>query len=306
MRPDEPPASLQRIATQFSALWRALSHDGDTPRAPDDIRLLADRVRDALDRRQDRLENADVAFIANSFLLEAIVHDGTPMQVHRIRHRDLGSLHALKAPRPDQADNALARDLLLREAQLATALDHRNVLGVQIALRLPDGRPALIMEWMPFTLSDRLNREAFSLEDIQGAMTSLLSGLEANHMAGLVHADIAPDNLLLKDHRLTGLKVADFGVALERGQSHADLALAKAGHTQFSAPEQVEGHALDNRADLYSCGRILELLIARCPAAGNVFRQLSLLARDLTEHEPDNRPEDAAAVLKRLKGIGQG
>lgn len=305
MKPDESPDPLQTISVHFSALWQALSRDGDTLRAADDIRLLVDRVRDALDRRLARMENRDVAFIANSFLLEDLVHDGSSMQIHRLRHRDLGSLHAMKTPCPCAADNGLARDLLLREARLAMTFNHRNVLTAQTLLRLPDGRPALISEWMPFTLSDRLNNGSFSFEEIQDAMTSIVSGLEAIHMAGLIHADIAPDNLLLKDHHLTDLKIADFGIALQRGQRHVDLELARAGHAGFSAPEQVKGHVLDGRADLYSCGRILKLLVARCSVDDNATRQLSALARELTAHDPDDRPDNAAAVMERLRNTSQ-
>lgn len=304
MKTDRSQDPLQTIATHYSALWHALSRDGDTPRDRDETRLLIDRVRDALDRRQARIDNANATFIANTFLLEDVVYDGNPMQVHRIRHRDLRTLHALKTVHPDQADDAVSRDLLLREARLSMTFGHRNILSTQILLRLPDARPALILEWMPFKLSDRMNRDPFSLHDIQDAMTSLLSGLEAIHMAGLVHADISPDNLLLAGRQLTGLKIADFGVALERGQRHTDLQLAKAGHTEFSAPEQVEGRILDNRADLYSCGRILMLLVERCPDGGRQTGKLSALARCLTEHNPDNRPQDTSAVLEQLMCIG--
>jgi type VI secretion system protein ImpN len=303
MKPDESPDPLRTIAARYSALWQALSRDGDTPRADDDVRLLVDRVRDALDRRQARIENGDVAFIANSFLLEQLVHDGSTTQVHRIRHRDLGSLHAMKTLRSSEGDNVSARDLLLREARLATTFNHRNILAPQILLRLPDGRPALISDWMPFTLSGRLNGDPLSIEDIRDAMAGMVSGLQAIHMAGLVHADIAPDNLLLKDRQLSGLKISDFGIALKRGQRHADLELARAGHAEFSAPEQVDGDVLDGRADLYSCGRILQLLMARCPVDDGATRQLSALARDLTAQDPGNRPQTAAAVSERLRDM---
>ncbi len=294
---------LQDIATHFSALWRVLSCEGDAPRDPEETRLLVDRVRDALDRRLTRVENASVAFIANSFLVEDVAYDRTPTQILRVRHRDLQTLHALKTLHADQASNAVARDLLLREARLSMTLSHRNIVDTQIALRLSDGRPAIIFEWMPLKLSDRLNRGPLSFDEIQSSLRSVLSGLEAIHAAGLVHADISPDNLLLADCQLTRLKIADFGIALERGQRHADLQLAKAGHSKFSAPEQIEGHLLDDRADLYSCGQVLILLLARCPDGNKVAGQLAALARYLTQQDRNNRPESASAALERLMNI---
>jgi type VI secretion system protein ImpN len=151
MSADQPPDGLEDVAERFSALWRALSHDGDVPRKPAETAMLADRVRDALDRRLSRLDEATAAFIANTFVVEALVHDGKPAQIHRVRHRDLQTLHALKTLRPDHADDAVSRRLLLREARLSMTVTHRNVAGVQTALRLSDGRPALVTAWMPFT-----------------------------------------------------------------------------------------------------------------------------------------------------------
>jgi type VI secretion system protein ImpN len=209
----------------------------------------------------------------------------------------------LKTIGPDHADNAVAQDMLLREARLTIALKHEHIVTTHVALRLPDGRPALVLEWMPGSLSDRMNAGPFSPRDIRHAMTAILSGLEAVHVAGLVHADISPDNLLLAGNELTYMKIADFGIALETGQRHADLGLAVAGHTEFSAPEQAEGKILDGRSDLYSCGRIIMLLLARCSSLGNAADPLRVLAHHLTRHDPDDRPESASAALRLLNAI---
>ncbi|SFU10854.1 protein kinase [Mesorhizobium sp. YR577] len=303
MSADQPPDGLNDIAARFSELWRALSHDGDAPREPAETGMLADRVRDALDRRLSQLNEANAIFIANTFVVEAVVHDGMPAQVHRVRHRDLQTLHALKTLRPDHADDAVSRDLLLREARLSMKISHPNVASVHTALRLADGRPALIAAWMPFTLSDCLNTQLFSPREIRQAMISILSGVEAVHAAGLIHADIAPDNLLLSGEDLKDLKIADFGIALERGQRHGDLDLAAAGHSEFSAPEQMEGMVLDGRADLYACGLILTLLLERCEGEGRVQEKLAVLAGHLSQQERKSRPENVSAALRLLMKI---
>lgn len=294
---------LEDIAAHFSALWRALSHDGDTPRDPTETGMLADRVRDALDRRLSRLDEANAAFIANTFVVEAVVHDGMPVQVHRVRHRDLQTFHALKTLRPDHADDAVSRDLLLREARLSMTINHPNVASVQTALRLPDGRPAVVAAWMPFTLSDCLNTRSFSPRNAYQVMTSVLSGLEAIHAAGLIHADIAPDNLLLSGEDLEELKITDFGIALEQGERHADLDLIPAGHSEFSAPEQKEGVILDGRADLYASGLILNLLLERFEGKSGVREQLTALAGHLSQRDREKRPESASAALRLLMKI---
>ena len=302
MSSEPPPEDLEAIATRFAMLWQALSQGGRGPRPPAEIRLLADRVRDALDRRVSRLEAAETSFIANSFALEATVHEGAFTRIHRLRHRDLGTLHALKALRPDQADNVVARDLLLREAGFGARLRHRHVAAATTALRLADGRPALLMDWLPSSLSDRLRKAPFRRDEVAGIAAALLSGLEAVHAAGLVHADLAPDNLLYDGEDLATLRIADFGIALETGQRHDDLDLAKAGRESFSAPEQLAGAPLDGRADLHACGQILHTLLERCADILDAEDPLWEFAGRLSQPDRDGRPPSASIALAMLRG----
>lgn len=300
MSGEPPPEDLEAIATRFAALWQALSQTGGEPRLPAETRLLTDRVRDALDRRVSRLEAA-TSFIANSFTLEATVHEGALTQIHRLRHRDLGTLHALKALRPDQADNVVARDLLLREARFGARLRHRHVAAATAALRLADGRPALLMDWLPSSLSDRMRKTALRRNEVAGIAATLLSGLEAVHAAGLVHADLAPDNLLYDGEDLATLRIADFGIALEVGQRHADVDLARAGRESFSAPEQQAGKPLDGRADLYACGRILRMLLESCADTQDTQDFLQELSGRLAHIDPGRRPSSAGIALAMLR-----
>ena len=302
MSGEPPPGDLEAIATRFAALWQALSRNVAGPRTPTETNLLADRVRDALDRRLDRLDAAEPGFIANSFALEAIVHEGALTQIHRLRHRDLGTLHALKTLRPDQADNVVARDLLLREARFGARLRHRHVAAATAALRLADGRPALLIDWLPSSLAKRMRKAPFVRDEVAGIAAALLSGLEAVHAAGLVHADLAPDNLLYDGEDLATLRIADFGIALEAGQCHGDIDLAKAGRAGFSAPEQQAAKPLDGRADLYACGRILQMLLedrADPPKADDPLRKL---AGQLARPDRDQRPSSAGIALAMLHG----
>ncbi|MGJ4856848.1 protein kinase [Labrys sp. La1] len=307
MSGEAPPQDLEAIATRFAALWQALSQADGELRPPAETRLLADRVRDALDRRVGRLEAVETSFIANSFALEAMVHDGALTQIHQLRHRDLGTLHALKALRPDQADNVVARDLLLREAGFGARLRHRHVAAATAALRLADGRPALLMDWLPSSLSDRMRKAPFRRDEVATIAAALLSGLEAVHAAGLVHADLAPDNLLYDGEDLATLRIADFGIALETGQRHADVDLARAGRESFSAPEQQAGKPLDGRTDLYASGRILQMLLERCAdgqGAQAPLREdpLRELAGKLARPDPEVRLSSAGVALAMLRG----
>jgi type VI secretion system protein ImpN len=262
--------------------------------------MLIDRLRDALDRRLPRISSDNPAFLAGSFLLEDTIDRREHTEISRLRHRDLGTLHALKTVIADRADDAVARRLLLREARIGMALRHPRLVQTQMALRLTDGRPAIIMEWAGEPLSQRLSAGSVSTCDCLEAMRGLLSGLQAIHDAGYVHCDISPGNLLLPGGDVSGLKIADFGVALEQGGHHRDLEIKIAGTLPFMAPEQADDAAADPRSDLYSAGRVLSALLERCEEKGLHVEEIGALAGHLSERNPSLRPASAQVALDLL------
>jgi type VI secretion system protein ImpN len=307
MSSELPVKDLEEIASHFSSLLHVLTHDAKGERPSDMRDMLIDRLRDALDRRLPRLSSDNTAFIAGSFLLEDTIDRRERTEISRLRHRDLGTLHALKTVIADRADDAVARRLLLREARIGMALRHPRLVQTQMALRLTDGRPAIIMEWAGEPLSQRLSAGSVSTRDCLEAMRGLLSGLQAIHGAGYVHCDISPGNLLLSPGNLllpggdvSGLKIADFGVALEQGGHYRDLEIKIAGTLPFMAPEQADDAAADPRSDLYSAGRVLSALLERCEEKGRHVEEIGALAGHLSERNPSLRPASAQVALDLL------
>jgi type VI secretion system protein ImpN len=289
---------FNEIAKRFEALWQALQR-----RDAEESRMLTDRVRDALDRGLSRVAGINREFIGNSFTIEERVHVSSRTEIYRIRHRDLQTSHALKTLHPEHAGDEIARRLLLREARIAMPLKHDNLLTPQTMLRLDDGRPALIFEWAEGSLSQRLNKGPLSAIEIKQAIAALLSGLKFLHSRDLIHCDLAPDNLLFSDGDLAGLKLADFGFALEVGQHHSDLDIGFAGHAEFLAPEQRDRAPLTTRTDLYACGLIMRLMLERCGDTGSAVEQMTALAAYFAQENPEDRPDSADSALKTLREI---
>ncbi|EJC83410.1 protein kinase family protein [Rhizobium leguminosarum bv. trifolii WSM2297] len=299
MAHDPAEADFAEIARHFSHLWQALNKSADKPNSPETRQILVDRVRDALDRGEARLSDTDPKIVANSFLLEALIHEGAFTQIYRARHRDLGTLHAIKLPRPEHADDPVVRKLMLREADIGMALRHSHIATTQTVLRLADGRPALVMEWIGSRLADLLQQRALSPGEVTAIMTSVLFGLQAIHAAGFVHCDLSPLNLLSADGDFSRLKIADFGVALEVGYRHGQFDLAFAGRPDLASPEQMAGEPLDGRSDLYAAGLLLSLLLQHCKERDE---GLEALALRLSERAPQDRPQNAKAALHLLGG----
>jgi type VI secretion system protein ImpN len=291
---------MDELAARFRELWKALTEIDGEPREPAEAGMLIDRVRDALDRRTAHLRD-DAVFVAGTFSIESTVHQGL-MEVHRLRHRDLGTLHALKTVAVGHADDPTLRTMLLREARIMLALDHPGIVRPQVLLRLADGRPALVMGWMEATLARMIDGASLSLADIQAIMATLMRGVAAIGHAGYVHGDLAPANLLISEG-YTSLRIADFGACVAIGEKQSDYGLRLAARPFFASPEQIEGHPLDVRADIYACGVILSLMIDACAEKGEGRPRLEELAAWMRSPILRDRPPNAESVLTALEGL---
>jgi len=281
---------FQEVAARFADLWAAITCEGREPRRPDIRPMLINQVRAALDRGTAALDPCPTTIIANSFIVEGQVHAAATTSVLRLRHRDLFTLHALKTLASDSSYDPAAQQRLLREAEIGMELRHPHCLATQMVLRLDDGRPAMLMEWAGSTLAGRLNGTALSVGDVGRIMSSVFSGLDAIHRAGLIHCDISPANLLFAGENATVLRIADFGIALRLGERHADLDLALAAQPQFASPEQRAGAVLDGRSDLFACGRLMAVLLDHCDGddSGRLRGLSETLCREKLEDRPDN------------------
>jgi type VI secretion system protein ImpN len=289
----------QELARQYAALWAVLNQDGGRQRDDREIHLLVNRVRDALDRHLEQISQSEPQFIANSFAIEETIYRSEHVEVIGLRHRDLGICFAMKTLPLLCANDVVAKDMLLREARVGMSVMHPNVIRTHMVLRLPDGRPALIIDRMRESLSDRLEAAPLSASNTVDLMRGLLTGLGAVHAAGIVHCDIAPGNILFECDGFGNAKLADFGIALPKGESHRNFDIQLAGNTDFAAPEQLAGGKLDERSDLYACGRLMEQLLYRCtdtPAAA----ALKKVSERLLDKDQEKRPATAGQVVQML------
>ncbi len=175
-----------------------------------------------------------------------------------------------------------------REARVAARLQHPNVVAVYDAGEEGD-QLYLVMELVAGdTLSQRLVRGEFpgtgaALEIV--AQTA--DALAAAHLAGVIHRDIKPGNLLLTPAGF--VKVGDFGVARAVGESTELTRTGMlVGSPAYMAPEQVQGLDLDGRSDLFSVGVVLyEMLLHRKPFPADTLTTLvyQILHQDPFESE---------------------
>ena len=230
--------------------------------------------------------------------------------VYRAQDESLGRTVALKFPLPQYSIDAMTRTRFLQEARAASALDHPNVCTVYEAGETEDEHPFLAMAYYSGeTLRSRLAREGpLPVDEVIDVARALLRALHAAHAAGVVHRDVKPGNVMLAADGSSGggtVKLLDFGVAKLRDLT-VNVASSRhlAGTTPYMSPEQLRGHAVDGRADLWSLGVVLyEMLTGKLPFGGVGLSTVFAILNE--DPEPPSRlrsdvPVACDAIVRRL------
>jgi len=163
---------------------------------------------------------------------------------------------AIKVLRPEMASAELT-ERFLREARSLAQLANPHIMPIHL-VNQKGGLSYYVMDYLgdTATLADRLKQEPLSRGEWLRLAGDLLEGLAVSHRLGIVHRDVKPANIFLVDGR--GV-LGDFGIASVGSPAADSLTEPGAGlGTQgYQPPEQVGGHPVDGRADLYALGVVL-------------------------------------------------
>ncbi len=188
--------------------------------------------------------------------------------VYRAVQQPLGREVALKALSPELFQDEGFVKRFEAEAKTLAKLDHPNILSIY-DFEVMDGVTFLTMPLIRGgTLRDILNRGPLDTLTAWRYLREIGDGLQHAHDAGIVHRDLKPTNVLI--HSDGRAMLADFGLARGAGQpGHLTTIGLAIGTPGYMAPEQVMGHEVDRRADIYAMGVLtFEMLTGRLPFAG--------------------------------------
>jgi tRNA A-37 threonylcarbamoyl transferase component Bud32 len=259
------------------------------------------------------------------YVVEACIGEGAMARVYRVRHRLLGTVHALKVLRSTQPE---LRERLVQEGRIQAGLAHPNVVPVTDVLDV-GGRLGLLMDHVAGGSLEAWLAEGLPPRDAALAVFSgVLAGVGAAHAMGIVHRDLKPANVLL-DREPLQPRVTDFGLArhLRRDDGRQTRAGELLGSPAYMAPEQAAGAAdVTARADIFALGALLYELVCgqRAFQGRTVYELLGRLGRgeytpplalapDLPASvvaaiasclavDPEDRPPSCAAVQALLSG----
>ncbi len=208
--------------------------------------------------------------LGDRFRLETFLGQGGMGTVFVARHELLDRDFAIKVLDTPRGADELLSARFLREARTASRVRHPHVIDITDFGVTRGGSLFLVMELLPGRhLRDVIVARAPMPVRAAARLTiQICQALEAIHGAGVVHRDLKPENCQVLNpddpDDLLNLKVLDFGIAalLEPGDgARLTGEGAVVGTPAYMAPEQVSGHAVDARADVYAVGCILfELL----------------------------------------------
>jgi serine/threonine protein kinase len=237
----------------------------------------------------------DIAQVGE-YEFEQKLGEGAAGVVYRARAPD-GRVVAIKALSPALAADDAFRARFAREARVAQQVRHRHLVSI-VEQGDEDGRPYLVLEYVPGgSLRDRLMRGRLPLEEMLRLVAEVGAGLDTLHRQDLVHRDVKPSNIMLREDGSAAL--TDFGLA--KGAAYTVLTRPGqvVGTLDYLAPELVRGEAATPASDVYALGCVaFECLAGKPPFADRSL--FGVGTAHLEDDPPDPpAPADVAWVLLR-------
>ena len=173
-----------------------------------------------------------------------------------------GTLVALKVARDREEAGVLDESFkrFLQEYEIVHRIHHKSIVTLY-DLGVSDEHAYLVMEYFASGDLRRRMRAGITQSEALAYATSIARGLAAIHAAGVLHRDLKPGNVMLRDDGT--LALIDFGLAKDAAlQAEITDRGMIFGTPHYMSPEQGHGEPLDGRSDLYSLGVILYEMLA--------------------------------------------
>ena len=262
------------------------------------------------------------------YRLTSLLSKGGSGAVYLARCVETGELVAVKILRSELNLIPRVRERFLIESRAAARINHPAVVHAREMGETADGSLFFIMEYVPGPpLRKLMSQHKLDIPQALLIAAATAEGLKAAHLQGVIHRDLKPENILIPRNANAGsvVKIADFGFARLLDTPRITTTESIIGTPSYLSPEQIAGHTVDRRTDIYSLGivmyemisgdlpfhgenaeELLDAQLRRVPAplhkkvAGPLSPALESLIMRCLQKSPDARPDNMGEVLDML------
>ncbi len=255
--------------------------------------------------------------------VDALIASGGMGEVYRGHTIHTGDPVAIKLLRPELGENEAALALFRKEASALHTLHHDSIVRYYVCSVDPDlRRPYLAMEFVDGqSLSQLLRQGPLTFEAVRNLGQRVAGGLHVAHERGIVHRDVAPDNVIIPNADVRRAKIIDFGIArFTQTQDGTIIGGGFAGKYKYVSPEQLGlfGGEVTAKSDIYSLGLVLAEALTgqaidmagsqvqvvekrrKVPDLGGIDMRIRPLLERMLQPDPADRPESMDAVAAMI------
>lgn len=214
--------------------------------------------------------------INDRYEIEKLIGEGGMANVYLANDTILDRKVAVKVLRGDLAGDEKFVRRFQREALSASSLSHPNIVEIY-DVGEDDGNFYIVMEFIEGKTLKQLikKRGVLSLPETMDIMLQLLDALASAHDSYIIHRDIKPQNIMIKESGL--VKITDFGIAMALNSVELTQTNSVMGSVHYLPPEQASGKGSTIRSDIYSLGILMfEMLTGKMPFKGDSAVEIAL------------------------------
>lgn len=217
-----------------------------------------------------------IDIVAKRYKIKAVIGQGGMADVYLAFDQILNREVAIKVLRDKLAEDPVTLVRFQREASAASKLSHPNVVDIY-DVGESEGYHYIVMEYVRGRTLKQLisQRGALDYHEAIGIMHQLTSAIVTAHAHHIIHRDIKPQNVLVKDDGT--VKITDFGIAIANDAVQLTYYNTVMGSAHYLAPETAQGKEPNGQIDIYSLGIVFyELLTGDVPFRGSTPTEIAI------------------------------
>ena len=235
----------------------------------------------------------------NTYRIESVLGRGGTSEVYKARNEISSRFVAIKALKSEFSGDEGYLTLMRREEEIRE-IRHDAVVRYSENHRTPDGHIYLVMDYVQGPdLNALLKAGGLPASDLLAVAKRVAEGLRVAHGRNIVHRDLSPDNIILRDGKPDQAVIIDFGIAKDTNPGAETIVGNEfAGKYAYAAPEQLSGNT-DARSDIYSLGALLLATFRGAkPDIGN--NPMEVLKRKGEPLPTEGVPEPLKSVIDKM------